>query len=77
MFASYCNWMSQIEKMIAACRTGGTEEDFKAVQYAEVLQNDILEHIHHILMNVQCEPEDALNKLNQYADEIAARQSSK
>ena len=77
MFASYCNWMTQIEKMIADCRNGGTDEDIKAVQYAEVLQKDILEHIHHILMNVQCEPADTIDKLNQYAEEISARQASK
>ena len=76
MFASYCNWLTQIENMIADCRSGGTEEDDKAVRYAEVLQNDILEHIHHIMMNVQSEPEDMVDKLNQYADEVLARKAS-
>ena len=76
MFASYINWQSQIEKMIADCRANNTEEDNKAVEYAEVLKKDILDHIHFILMNVECDPPSTLEDLNKYADQIIAQQQS-
>ena len=76
MFASYNNWRDQIEKLIAECRNGGTEEDNKAVEYAEILQKDILDHIHHIIMNVPCNPASTLEELNKYAEEIIAKKQT-
>ena len=76
MFASYTNWRSQIEKLVAECRNGGTEEDNKAIEYAEVLNKDILDHIHHILMEVACDPPSTLEDLNKYAEEIIKKKQS-
>ena len=69
MFASFVNWKEQIDAMIADCQQENSEEDQKAVRYAEVLVEDILGHMHNIISNApKTDPANLLEELMKYAD---------
>ena len=74
MFASFCNWREQINKMIADCEAHaksneGCEEDEKAIRYANCLTEDILTHMHNILTKAEeYVPADLLEDLLKYAE---------
>ena len=70
MFASYVNWRTQINNMIAECQQENTEEDQKAIRYAEVLVDDIAGHMHKILIDAdKTDPANLLEELLKIIDE--------
>ena len=70
MFASFVNWRTQINGMIAECQQENTEEDQKAVRYAEVLIEDIQGHMHKILTDAdKTEPANLLEELLKIIEE--------
>ena len=75
MFASFVNWKEQLDGMIAECRDGDTEEDHKAIRYAEVLVEDILAHMHKIITDAdKTEPTNLLEELMKFADSTPPQQ---
>ena len=70
MFASFVNWRTQIDNMIADCQQDSTDEDQKAIRYAEVLVDDILGHMHKIITDAEkTEPANQLEELLKYIEE--------
>ena len=70
MFASFINWRTQINGMITECQLENSEEDQKAVQYAEVLIEDIQGHMHKILTDADTtEPTNLLEELLKIIEE--------
>ena len=70
MFASFVNWRTQINGMIADCQQENSEEDQKAIRYAEVLVEDIQGHMHKILTDAdQTEPTNLLEELLKILEE--------
>ena len=70
MFASFVNWRTQIGNMIAECQQENSDEDQKAVRYAEVLIDDISGHMHKILIDAdKTEPANLLEELLKILDE--------
>ena len=69
MFASFVNWKEQLDDMIAECRAENSEEDQKAIRYAEVLVEDILSHMHKIINDAdKTEPANLIEELLKFAD---------
>ena len=70
MFASFVNWRTQISNMIAECQQENSDEDQKAIRYAEVLVDDISGHMHKILIDAdKTEPANLLEELLKILDE--------
>ena len=70
MLASYENWKVQIEELVGECDLNNTDEDKKAVLYAEQLEEDIMLQIYHIVTKVPCEKEGLVAELNKLADKM-------
>ena len=72
LFASYQNWLSQIEQMVSECKANDTIEDRRAVSYSLALEDDIISHIENIVTTIKCEDSNMLNKLLNLAEEALA-----
>ena len=70
MLASFVNWKEQIEELTGECELNNTDEDKKAVLYAEQLEEDIMLQIYHIVTKVPCEKEGLVAELNKLADKM-------
>ena len=70
MFASFVNWRTQIKGMMNDCLQENSEEDQKAIRYAEVLIEDIQGHMHKILTDAdKTDPENLLEELLKILEE--------
>ena len=75
MFASFNNWNEYINSLIEECNKSATEEDARAVRYAEVLKDDVIQHIHRILMDTELDPPTIIDDLAAYATEIEQKKA--
>ena len=70
MFCSYEHWKKQIDDMIENCHLSSTADDAEAVQYAEQLDEDIMDQMFHIVTNMPCEKDDLQEVLVELSDQM-------
>ena len=72
MFASYINWREQINELIEECLLEKTDDNLKATQYAEQLDDDILHQMFHIVTKVPCDETNLVAELDKLANNMEA-----
>ena len=70
MLASYENWKAEIGELTEECLLHKSDEDLKAVEYAEQLDEDILLQMFQVITNVPCTDGDMVTTLSELASKM-------
>ena len=68
LFASYNEWIKDTEILMKKCEEKNTRDDRAAITAAEKLILDVTEHMHEIIIKVQCEQENLIEFLTKTAN---------
>ena len=79
MFASYRNWKLKLDKMKEECNNQ-TRDEVEALDYAEKTENDIIQHMHVIVSEKECDGcnmiEEFINKAKSIRTATAEKQAA-